>query len=347
MRHVQLDRVDADRHGARARRRRTRRRYARCRRRRAPPAAASSSAYATADGASGVQPPASGGISAPPSHGRADEPLRPACASCSATGIGGACRRARARRSPSACSVASFHSPRQPGVIRPVRRHRGGLDAEHAGAGLEQLPPVHEMPVRRLPVVGRVLAHRRHDDPVAQRDAAQRERIEQVRGAASSFDPDVEADGLHRRDVGFPRPAVREGERRRARRVGAEAEGGDARPNRRAARPARAARTSPRRSARAPAAAARVRLQRKPVVWLPSSVTKSSWPRASVTRAPSAASVDLPRHRRRRAGRDERGERTGEAASRSTRQRPAAALSASTLSVASHVNSGSSRPKWP
>ena len=43
----------------------------------------------------------------PPSHGRADEPLRPACASWIATGIGGACRRARASVVASAVSVAS------------------------------------------------------------------------------------------------------------------------------------------------------------------------------------------------------------------------------------------------
>ncbi len=62
------------------------------------------------------------GISVPPSQGRRDEPLRPACASWIATGIGGACRRARASVSPSALSVASSHRPRHPWRDAPLRR---------------------------------------------------------------------------------------------------------------------------------------------------------------------------------------------------------------------------------
>ena len=46
-------------------------------------------------------------------------PLRPACASCIATAAL-ECLRTEARIGFSAASVASFHSPRQPGVMRPI-----------------------------------------------------------------------------------------------------------------------------------------------------------------------------------------------------------------------------------
>ena len=78
---------------------------------------------------SACQPPSDGGINCPPSHGRWLDALRPAWASCitiaaferlrtdSITGF-------------SAASVASFHSPRQPGVMRPI--------ASTAGASMQK-----------------------------------------------------------------------------------------------------------------------------------------------------------------------------------------------------------------
>ena len=139
----------------------------------------SPSACGTADGATGVHPPSAGAISMPPSQGRADEPLRPACASWIATGIGGACRRAR----------ASVVGERLLGgvVVEPeaARRDpafggdRGRFDGEHAGARQQHLAPVDEVPVGGAAVVGGVLAHRRDDDAIGERQAAQRDRVEQ------------------------------------------------------------------------------------------------------------------------------------------------------------------------
>ena len=67
-------------------------------------------------GPAGVQPPYSGGIGLPPSHGTLQLALRPACAICMP---GTAPRReiSAASRVASAC-CASVHSPRHPGVIR-------------------------------------------------------------------------------------------------------------------------------------------------------------------------------------------------------------------------------------
>ena len=62
----------------------------------------------------------------------------------------------------------------------PVARDCGGLDREHAGTRLQQLAPVDEMPIVGAAVVGRVLAHRRHDDAIGQREPAQRERVEEM-----------------------------------------------------------------------------------------------------------------------------------------------------------------------
>jgi hypothetical protein len=60
-----------------------------------------------ADGATGCHPPSAGAISLPPAQGTAELALRPACASCIATGIAGACCRARASVIASAVSHAS------------------------------------------------------------------------------------------------------------------------------------------------------------------------------------------------------------------------------------------------
>ncbi len=63
----------------------------------------------------------------------------------------------------------------------PDGRHRGRLDRHHRRAGQQQLAPVDQVPVGRAAFVGRVLAHRRDDDAVRQREPAQRQRIEQMR----------------------------------------------------------------------------------------------------------------------------------------------------------------------
>src|SRR6266436_9040635 len=92
---------------------------------RARPAASSCNGAASpalcgiADGATACQPPSETGICCPPSHGVWLEPLRPACASCIATAVLERLR-TEARIGFSAASVASFHSPRHPGVMRPI-----------------------------------------------------------------------------------------------------------------------------------------------------------------------------------------------------------------------------------
>ncbi len=199
------------------------------RRRRALPAGLRRRRRRRADGASGVQPPACGGISAPPSQGRADEALRPACPSCSATGTGGACRRARARRSPSAFPVASSHSPRHPGVIRP--------SAVTAVASMQNMPApdCSSWPqcTRCQSVACPSAAEYWHigDTTIRLRSVTPRSASGSNRWAGFSpaflIDPHLEADRLRRRDVGFPRPAIREGERRRPGPFGAKAEGGE------------------------------------------------------------------------------------------------------------------------
>src|ERR1035437_1159317 len=73
----------------------------------------------TADGPSACQPPWERGISCPPFHGVWLDALRPACASCIVTAIL-ECLRTDARIGFSAASVASFHRPRHPGVMRPT-----------------------------------------------------------------------------------------------------------------------------------------------------------------------------------------------------------------------------------
>ena len=52
--------------------------------------------------------------------------------------------------------------------MRPIGRHRGGLDREHASARLQHLAPVHGVPVGGAAVDGRVLAHGRYDDAVGE-----------------------------------------------------------------------------------------------------------------------------------------------------------------------------------
>ncbi len=71
-----------------------------------------------ADGAWVGQPPASGAISWPPCHGNALDALRPAWPSWIASGMSEYLRIPSTTR-PRAASLASDHSPRQAGVMRP------------------------------------------------------------------------------------------------------------------------------------------------------------------------------------------------------------------------------------
>ena len=82
--------------------------------------AASCGKWGRALGASVCQPPFSGAISMPPSHGAALDALRPAWLIWMHTGTCGARRRARCSLSASAAWVASSHRPKQPGLMRPT-----------------------------------------------------------------------------------------------------------------------------------------------------------------------------------------------------------------------------------
>ena len=54
------------------------------------------------------------------------------------------------------------------------------LDHDQSDAACRPAAQMHEVPIVGQPVVGAVLTHRRHDDPIAKRDAANRQRAEQV-----------------------------------------------------------------------------------------------------------------------------------------------------------------------
>jgi hypothetical protein len=52
----------------------------------------------------------------------------------------------------------------------------GRLDDDQAGAAGREFSGIHQMPVGRKSLHGRILVHRRHHDPVAQFDAPDRQR---------------------------------------------------------------------------------------------------------------------------------------------------------------------------
>ena len=54
----------------------------------------------------------------------------------------------------------------------PLRQHGGCFDGEQCRAAVEQVAPVHQVPVGGLAVIGRVLAHGGHHDAVGQAQAA-------------------------------------------------------------------------------------------------------------------------------------------------------------------------------
>ena len=107
----------------------------------------------------------------PPSQGRAEDALRPACASWMAN-LALPMRRQWEIRAPA-----------------PPRRHRnkargslgdaaaaldvGHLDHDHAGAGIGQHAEMGHMPIVADAVIGAVLAHRRDDDAVGELEAGE------------------------------------------------------------------------------------------------------------------------------------------------------------------------------
>ena len=66
------------------------------------------------------------------------------------------------------------------------RRDRGRFGEHQAGAADRAAAEMDEVPVVGEAVRARVLAHRRHEDAIGERDAADRQRIEQMRHASSA-----------------------------------------------------------------------------------------------------------------------------------------------------------------
>ncbi len=58
-------------------------------------------------------------------------------------------------------------------------RNGGRLDRQQRRAGESQVTEVHQMPISHAPVFGRVLAHRRNHDPVAQFQIPNAERLKE------------------------------------------------------------------------------------------------------------------------------------------------------------------------
>ena len=55
------------------------------------------------------------------------------------------------------------------------RRYGSGFNGEHACGRLQQLSPMNGVPVSSPAIDRRVLAHRRHDNPIGERQFAHRE----------------------------------------------------------------------------------------------------------------------------------------------------------------------------
>ena len=62
----------------------------------------------------------------------------------------------------------------------PLRRNRRGLQDHEARAREGEVAQVDHVPVRRLAVLGRVLAHGRDDDPIREAKIANQQRLEQT-----------------------------------------------------------------------------------------------------------------------------------------------------------------------
>ena len=132
---------------------------------------------------------------APPCHGRWTLALRPACASWMRGDR--ALARDEARAPAQASMWPSSQMPASCGLMRPRASTAAASAITSAGPADRPAPEVDQMPVCRVAVHARVLAHRRDHDAVAKGQAAKRERLEQTRTVLARADnrSDVLLDG--------------------------------------------------------------------------------------------------------------------------------------------------------
>ena len=180
VRGVDLDDVEAGVERARARRRRTRRRSsAMSADGRARAASDSSARTARRSGRPAASRRRSRRTAPPPSHGRAVLALRPACASWMPASVRCSWMKRTMRASPATC--ASSQMPRSCGLMRPSAVTAVASVNTSAAPPTARLPRWTKCQSFGEAVDARVLAHRRDDDAVGERQRAQRQRIEEVR----------------------------------------------------------------------------------------------------------------------------------------------------------------------
>ena len=136
------------------------------------------SAKAMALGATGSQPPSAGATARPPRHGTSVEALRPACASWMPAAAPLRLDEARDGRPRLGLRVGPHpHVGRRDPALG---RHGGRLDDdERPRRPPPGSPRCTSVPVVRKAVDARVLAHRRHHDPVLELEPAQAHRREE------------------------------------------------------------------------------------------------------------------------------------------------------------------------
>ena len=118
------------------------------------------------------QPPASGASGLVPSHGTETDALR----------------RDERRYAPEGIALGVVPQPQAMGRDAPARLDMGCFGEHEPGAADGARAEVDQMPVLGHAVVGRVLAHGRDHDPVAQSDRAERDRLEQMRVGIAPHD---------------------------------------------------------------------------------------------------------------------------------------------------------------
>ena len=175
VRRVQLDGIEPERIGALRRPHEGRLDARQARRHRAPAGGGSPGACGSAEGATVCQAPCvrRQALAALPRHVARRLAARMARAG-SRPGMRECARMAASTRAERRLVVVAIEAE-VAGRDAPERLDRGRLDDQQPGARQRELPEVDQVPVGRIAVLGRVLAHRRDHDAVAQRQRAERE----------------------------------------------------------------------------------------------------------------------------------------------------------------------------